>query len=460
MPLSGAKSAERIQAASDFGRPTALDDVVDDGAFAGLMARFEPFEASPHVAVAVSGGADSMALAILAHRWARHRQGTITALVVDHRLRSGSTREARQVKATLAARGISATILTWRGAKPDSGIQNAARTARYRLLGDWCAAHGVLHLLVAQHGDDQIETVLMRAERGSGPDGLAGMAAVVEFPTHRVLRPVLPLRRARLRATVDASAVPWIDDPSNQDPRFTRVRVRQRLESGDQSAEAWQRAIADTAKAAAARVAADEETARFLGNIAAVFSAGYVALDPDAVRAAPPALASRALASAIVTVSGRHYPPRSERLERLVSALRAPKPAAPRTLAGCRIAHRGGRLLVVREPAAATEVLSITAPGPYRWDNRFDIGVAKSRHPLTIARLGHDGWRSVSQRDPSLRSTAIPALVRPSVPAIYIDSEIVAVPHLGYRDGAVGRLAVTADFAPTLPLAGPRFGVA
>ena len=460
VPLSGAKPADHIPAASAFGQSTGQVGVVDDDAFAALMARFEPFETTPHIAVAVSGGADSMALAMLADRWSRRREGTMTALIVDHRLRRGSTREARQVRATLDERGIGATILTWRGEKPTSGIQDAARTARYRLLGDWCAAQGVLHLLIAQHRDDQIETVLMRADRGSGPDGLAGMAAIVEYPAYRVLRPVLPLPRVQLRSTLEASTVAWIDDPSNRDRRFARVRVRQELGSSDQTEDLCSRTIADVARAAAARVAAGQATAQLLGTGASVFSEGYVALDPDAVRAASPALASRALASAIVTVSGRHYPPRSERLERLVSALRTPAPAPARTLAGCRIAHRGDRLLVAREPAAAVDALSIAAPGVYRWDNRFDIGIAGSRQPLTIARLGHEGWRSISQRDPTLRSQPIPPLARPSLPAVYIDSEIVAIPHLGYCDGVAGTPTITAHFAPTLPLAGPRFGVA
>jgi len=106
-------------------------------AFAGLMAGLGPFEDRPTLAVAVSGGADSLCLALLAAEWARARGGRAVALTVDHRLRAGSRAEARQVATWLGARGIAHHCLAWTGDKPPSGVQAAARTARYRLLGQW-----------------------------------------------------------------------------------------------------------------------------------------------------------------------------------------------------------------------------------------------------------------------------------------------------------------------------------
>ncbi|HZD25370.1 MAG TPA: tRNA lysidine(34) synthetase TilS, partial [Alphaproteobacteria bacterium] len=144
--------------------------------FAALMAPFAPFEATPALAVAVSGGADSLALALLADGWARRRGGVATALTVDHGLRPEAAAEARRVGRWLAARGIPHRILRWRGDKPATAVQAKARAARYALLADWCRRHGVLHLLTAHHRGDQAETVLMRLAHGSGVDGLAGMA--------------------------------------------------------------------------------------------------------------------------------------------------------------------------------------------------------------------------------------------------------------------------------------------
>src|SRR5438445_7778340 len=141
------------------------------------MAPFGPFEASPVVAVAVSGGRDSLALALLAQDWTRARGGSVIGLVVDHGLRAEAAAEAAATLCVLSQQGIDGAILHWSGVKPSSGLQEAARVARYRLLRDECRRRGILHLLLGHHADDQAETVAMRAARRSGPDGLAGMAA-------------------------------------------------------------------------------------------------------------------------------------------------------------------------------------------------------------------------------------------------------------------------------------------
>ena len=137
-----------------------------------------------------------------------------------------SAAEAAATASLLGRHGCEAEILRWSEAKPRSGLQEAARAARYRLLREACRRRGILHLLVAHHADDQAETVAMRAARQSGPDGLAGMSAAVELPEVRLLRPLLGVSRSRLTATLLARGVPWIDDPSNADPRFERARLR------------------------------------------------------------------------------------------------------------------------------------------------------------------------------------------------------------------------------------------
>ncbi len=190
------------------------------------MAPFGPFETNPDLAVAVSGGRDSLSLAVLAKEWAADRGGRAIALIVDHGLRVEAADEARATARLLARQGLDSVVLCWDGPKPMTGLQEAAREARYRLLRQACRERGILHLLVAHHADDQDETIAMRAARASGPDGLAGMAALVEWAEVRLLRPLLAVRRARLTATLAARGIAWIDDPSNADPRFERARLR------------------------------------------------------------------------------------------------------------------------------------------------------------------------------------------------------------------------------------------
>ncbi|HEC14169.1 MAG TPA: tRNA lysidine(34) synthetase TilS, partial [Rhodospirillales bacterium] len=157
---------------------TGSEEPVSKEEFAALMEAFAPFEAAPHIAVAVSGGPDSMGLCLLCDRWARDRGGWVTALSVDHGLRAASAEEALRVGRWMERLGIAHQTLVWPGDKPSSGIQAAARTARYKLMNGWCRDAGVLHLLLAHHRRDQAETFLMRLGRGSGPDGLAAMPAM------------------------------------------------------------------------------------------------------------------------------------------------------------------------------------------------------------------------------------------------------------------------------------------
>lgn len=180
------------------------------------MAPFAPFEPRPILAVAVSGGPDSLALAFLAAAWAAKRRGRIVALTVDHGLRKDSGKEARTVGRWLNDAGVAHHILTWKGPKPRTGIQAAARNARYRLLREWCRRQGILHLLVAHTRDDQAETFLLRLHRESGVAGLAAMPAISEEPDLRILRPLLTLPKARLIATLQARKQEWIEDPSNK----------------------------------------------------------------------------------------------------------------------------------------------------------------------------------------------------------------------------------------------------
>jgi tRNA(Ile)-lysidine synthase len=203
---------------------------IDAAEFATLMAGVEPFEPAPRIALGVSGGADSLALALLAASWARSRAGTAVALTVDHRLRRESAAEAAQIGAWLAARQIPHHTLLWEDHPPARrGLQAAARAARHRLLEEWCAENGVLHLLLAHHRQDQAETLLLRLARGSGVDGLAGMAAVAERRSCRILRPLLGVAPARLAATLELLAQPWVEDPSNQNPAYARARLRRSL---------------------------------------------------------------------------------------------------------------------------------------------------------------------------------------------------------------------------------------
>ncbi len=250
---------------------------------------------------------------MLAQDWAVARGGRIIGLIVDHGLRDESAVEAAATLALLARHGIGGAILDWSGAKPRTGLQEAARTARYGLLRGECRRRGVLHLLLAHHADDQAETVTMRAARRSGPDGLAGMAALVEQPEVRLLRPLLGVARSRLTATLLARGVQWLDDPSNVDLRFERARLR----------------AAGTDRVAgvdgdAGRSGREQDLARAAVDTLDFEPEEAAAIDRTAFARLEPYQQAGLLSRVVQRIGGRDHPPRRDRLERAVRRLSAP----------------------------------------------------------------------------------------------------------------------------------------
>lgn len=410
--------------------------------FSALMAVFEPFERPPQLAAGVSGGADSMALALLAHEWARSRGGGILALIVDHGLRPESADEADVTAAALALRGIGSRVLRWGHARPIAVTQAAARAARRALLEAACRKAGILHLLLAHHAADQAETVAMRAARGSGPDGLAGMAAVSEVRGLRLLRPLLGTPPTRLRATLTAAGEGWIDDPSNHDPRFRRAQLRR--DPGFTAQASWN--VGETE--AVERGARDAGVAAHLARATRPHPLGFVRLPVAAASAA-------VLARLLVTVGGRPYPPSTALLLRLAARLAAG--GDQRTSAGgCLLHSRAGWLLVVREPARIRGRATLHPGDRAHWDGRFEVVYRAGAGPLELAALGEPGRRGlpIALRAP-LRAAGVPAAALAALPALFAAGVLRACPSLDLA--LCPDTVASVRVRPLLPLAAPPF---
>lgn len=408
--------------------------------FARLMAPLGPFEAAPRLAVALSGGADSLALVLLADAWARAHGGSVLALTVDHGLRPESAAEAAAVKARMAARGIPHETLVWQGEKPARGIQAAARRARYQLMLDACRERGILHLLLAHHADDQAETVMIRADRGSGLAGLGGMALVAPPPVPgprwpRLLRPLLTVPKSALEATLAERGEPWIEDPSNRNPAFTRVQVRESLTA---DAAARLVAAADTARAEAA--ALDRALLPVLARDVMLHPAGFALLAAPPFADTPDALRRAAWGRVIATIGGLEYPPRGDHLDGLLARMKD-KAFRGATLAGCRIEPGPRQWRVERELAAVCDERPF-APG-LLWDGRFLLEGAGQDAALTVRRFAGDG-----------DDTGLPAAVRQSLPALWEGGRCLGIAAIAGLDlpQALTFAAVRARFLPPKPL--------
>jgi tRNA(Ile)-lysidine synthase len=422
--------------------------------FATLIDALGPFERRPGVAVAVSGGPDSLCLCLLAERWAGAGGGEVTALIVDHGLRAAAAAEARQVADWLSARRIDHRILRWTGPKPVTGVQAAARQARYALLGAWCRDAGVLHLLLAHHLDDQAETVALRQARHSGADGLAGMAAVRELRGLRLLRPLLSVPKDRLRATLVAAGQPWLEDPSNLAGAFARSRLRlgARLDT---------RRLARLAAAQAEeRTARDQRTAAWLAAHARIDPAGFVRLSATALASAPPEIGRRALQQALISTGGNRYPPRQARLARLLEQIRGGL-ASGRTLAGCRILPRREGLLICREAQRIDQAAPLASGAPVLWDRRFRLELAGDAPALVVRALGDAGVQALRSGDWPAPQRRLPAPVRPGLPSVWRGETLLAIPHLGLiRPWLARRARIATWFDPGTAVAGAPFHLA
>jgi tRNA(Ile)-lysidine synthase len=313
-------------------------------------------------AVAVSGGGDSLALMHLLAGWAKAQNVTPpVVLIVDHTLRKESASEARKAAAFARKAGLAAHILTRKGAVPQSGIEAAARDARYGLMGGWLRKHHIATLYVGHTLDDQAETFLLRLGRGSGLDGLSAMRALAPFPVSdfadlNLARPLLGFARAGLRDFLKRLDQAWLEDPMNAETRFARSRIRGLMPALEAAGLSSARIAAAAAHLARARAALELATEAVLARAARADGA-RVLLDAGALMAAPREVGLRALAALLMTVSGDAYRPRFEALERLFDSIGSGKLGRGATLHGCRLfpAPRAGQvfgaktLVLVRE---------------------------------------------------------------------------------------------------------------
>ena len=406
--------------------------------FAAGMAALGPFEPAPRLAAGVSGGADSMALAFLADGWARERGGSLLALVVDHGLRPESREEARTTLGRLAARGIAAKLLEVQGLSRGPALAERAREARFAALLQACEEAGIVHLLLGHHAADQAETVLIRALGRSGAAGMAGMAAMVELPRLRLLRPLRNFAPERLRATLDAAGVAWVEDPSNTDRSALRPRLRLLRRDSRGEGSATGTLVAAAQKAGSRRAEQERRVAAELAQKALVRPEGFALLT-----GAPHS--PEAFTALVQMLSGAPYPPASRVVMSWAAASR------PTTLGGIWLlptARYGPGLLAVREPAAMAGPVAAW-PGVV-WDGRFRLGQSARPPPdTTIGPLAEDAARL-------RRFSRLPSVVLRTLPAIRQGGTLLAVPHLQYPDREVWE-TFPVLFSPPRPAGGPPF---
>ncbi|SHE83526.1 tRNA(Ile)-lysidine synthase [Loktanella atrilutea] len=393
------------------------------------------------IALAVSGGGDSMAMLHLAAGWAHVYGVRLWVATVDHGLRAESAAEAAMVAAECKALGLRHSTLRWGGWDGGGNLQDAARAARRDLIGRW---RGVCrHVLMAHTRDDQAETLLMRLARGSGVDGLAAMADMTRLPADSappihdadgpprpavmapdwfIARPLLETDRAALRHYLKTLHIPYADDPSNDDTAYARVRMRRLIgaEGLDVATLATtarhmrraQVALGRRAHDVALQIARTDPTAP-----------GCVVLDRDGFAATEAETQLRLLAAALQMVATATYRPRLTALE---DALDRASGGGIVTLHGGIVVPRGDRLWIAREPA---RVATLSAPvgDDTLWDRRWAL-YGPDIKGLQVRALTEDGLRQIS----GLPRPRAPRVVLTGLPAVWDGDRLVACRPLGF----------------------------
>ena len=375
-----------------------------------LVARIGPFD---RLGVAVSGGSDSLAALILAID--ALGAGSVAAVTVDHGLRPEAAEEAQRVADLCKTLGVEHQILHWGG--PSGGnLQDEARQARLALIGGWARGR-VDAVLVAHTQDDQAETLLMRLARGSGVDGLSGMTEMRRSDGVMWLRPFLNVPRTSLRRVLSERGVSWVEDPSNADDRFQRVRARTALAALAPLGIDAPGLAATAARLQRARAALDAQTAEAMRDVLSE-DAGTAVLSKSVLGLAPE-IRDRVFAHLLIAMSGASYRPRLDGLHRLIGDMG--------TLMGCVLVDEGAHLRLYREARAVEELV---ASSDELWDGRWR---AEGPGRGVIRAMGDDGLRQLSTQakaglHPHWRGTGLSAGILSACPAIWRNGQIIAAP--------------------------------
>lgn len=425
-----------------------------DQHFADQMGQLIGPDFPADIAIAVSGGGDSMVMMHLAAGWARRFGIRLWPVTVDHGLRPESAAEAGLVADEAAGLGLSHSTLTWDGWDGTGNLQDNARRARLDLIYRWRGP--CQHVLMAHTLDDQAETLLMRLTRGSGVDGLAGMAARRAVPApaqHRtitvvggppaptgvrdgrfwVLRPLLDVPREDLRHHAQVLKIPFIDDPSNDDTRFERVRTRKLIADAGLDIGTLGQTARSMRRAQAALDARAMDVSHKIASSEAPML-GYASFDRDGLAGTEAETRLRLVADAMMDIASQPYRPRLGALE---AAVETAVSGGTATLHGCLIFAADERIQICRE---LNVVKDLSVDIDQFWDHRWQLMGPKDT-AYSVRVLGAGGLSQISDwRETGLRREVL--LVSP---AIWQNDTLIAAPLAGYNNVWSAKIVPQAD---------------
>ncbi len=378
--------------------------------------------------IAVSGGGDSTALMHILANCFEPGQVELSVATVDHGLRAGSADEARDVAAQAGSLGIAHQTLRWEGWDGTGNLQDQARRARYRLLSEWAKSESIAVIALGHTADDQAETVIMRLIRAAGVTGLSGMPVRRTLHGVTIFRPLLGTTRDDLRDFLRLNKISWVDDPSNDDERFDRIKVRRALEVLAPLGLTSQALSQVAQNMTQAREALDWYSFLAARDLVTIVG-GDVVLCLRKFRTLPDEVARRLFMQALMWISGSEYPPRRTPLVDAVNKVRLGEPT---TLSGCRVVRQAHSIWICREYNAVRR--KHVACGEV-WDGRWQLSGGDGAG-CEVRPLGQRGLRMA----PGWRDTGRPNAALTASPSVWRGDDLVAAPLAGLANGWTAEL--------------------
>ena len=388
------------------------------------------------IALAVSGGRDSMALMYLVYRWKAHLALNIEieVLTVNHNLRKAAEDECGFVQKIAKNYGFKHKVLIWEHEHVETSIQEKARKARYQLMLDYVREENIDTILTAHTSDDNIETFIMRLAKGSGLNGLKSINEIRHEDRIQIQRPLLSLSRSLTTEILRSTGNEWVDDPTNDDERFERVKIRNNislLSSFNISSDNLTKTIQRLARA--------HESISFFTNLVSeelveLSELGHANVNFDKLRYYPKEIILRVFAKALTDVNGGNVSLSS--LEAVFAELI--KTERSKTLNGCQIIPQKNKYVIVRENRGISPV-EIKINERISWDGRFDVYLKSCDNTnIVIDQIGNaDDLRKMID---GTTFQSVPNYVLRTLPGGFIKDKLVLLPNIhniyysGYLD--------------------------
>ncbi len=369
------------------------------------------------MAVAVSGGGDSIALLSAMARYAIDRQIELHVITIDHGLRPEFKHEVAVVTSLCQKLGLQHHLEFWSGWDGAGNMQAEARDGRYELLADWAYAQQIDYIALAHTADDQAETFLMRLARSAGVDGLSAMSPRSVRHGITWLRPFLNTRRDALRLYLQAAGLTWVDDPSNRNRDFERIRVRDAMTVLETLGIGIEALVDVTAHMKQAREALDWQAFLVARDLIQI-EAGAVSMQLNLFRAQPVEIKRRLLIHSLKWLSGHYYPARRDGIARVLDAIGEGRTI---TLEGCQISQEGGRVWIFRELNAVSEIEAEVGDA---WDDRWTIDGPEDDPDIVVRALGFDALSTFED----WRDLGVPRAALAVTPAAWYDGTLICAP--------------------------------